>query len=334
MEPIVPHKKLEPGVFQGRPDIPELEKVVPPRLIRTMKSDVADAIKNQNETTVSIAIAEGKKQAVARAESGATKTQTEPSAPAPKPHGRIIIVIVALLVITALGLAYVFILPKFGAIKLPSITIPSFGTSKDTATATTTEVAVAPTLAPSLIQAQSEKRFNITTQTREQIVAEVAMEINHEIASGSIKNIYFEESAATEPVAVSVNHFLNFMKFSAPGFLARSLEKSFMTGFWGEENLSSTPFIILKVSDYDTGLAGMLEWEDTFSRSFYTLFGMDSGVNIPKTKFRDIIVLGRDARLLDIPSGTITYAFANQNTVIITGSRTALEALLAVAGKN
>ena len=336
MEPIVPHKKLEPGVFQGRPDIPESEKVVPPRLIRTMKSDVAEAIKNQNETTVSIAIAEEKKKAVSRAESSTLKTQSGPSAPAPRPFGRIIIVIIVLLIITGFGLAYVFVLPKFSAIKLPSITIPSFGAPKDITTATTTEVVVAPTLAPSLIPAQSEKLFNITTKTREQIFAEIMSEMKQGLSAGSIKNLYFEESVATEPTAISANRLFVFADISAPEILGRSLEKPFMVGFWGEENWGATPFVVLKVSGYDTGFAGMLEWEKNLPRAFDAMFGtkVDSGV-ASKNKFQDIVVLERDARAIETPlGGGIAYAFANDDTIVIAGSQTALEALIAVAGKN
>ena len=338
MEPIVPHKKLEPGVFQGRPDIPESEKIAPPRLIRTMKSDMADAVKNQNESVVSIAIAEEKKKATARAESSTIKTQTENLSPAPKPHGRIIVVIVVLLVITALGLAYMFVLPKFSNIKLPDISIPSFPslgkpTTGET-TATTTEPIIS--LAPSLIPAQSEKRLNITNKTREQIFDEISDELGEGATAGLIKNIYFEESSGAEPTAISANRFFVFADISAPEILTRSLEKPFMIGFWGEENWDATPFMILKVSGYDTGFAGMLDWEKDLPRAFDLLFGTNINTELKsKIKFQDIVALERDARVVEAPSGkTISYAFANENTLVIAGSEKALEAIIPVAGKN
>ncbi len=336
MESIVPHKKLEPGVFQGRPDIPELDKVVPPRLIRTMKSDVADAVKNQNETTVSIAIAEEKKRAVERAESSTIKMQSPPTAPAPKPFGRVIIIIIAILVIAGLGLAYVFILPRFDTIRLPSITIPSFGTLNGGATATTTDVTTVPTLAPSLIPAQYEKSFNIANQTREQIFAEIMSEMKQGLSAGHVKNLYFKESVETETTTISSNRLFVFADIGAPEILARSLEKPFMVGFWGEENWGATPFMILKVSGYDTGFAGMLEWEKNLPLAFDTMFGtnVDGGAT-SKNKFQDIIVLERDSRMIDTPlRGSIAYAFANDNTIVIAGSVTSLEALIVVAGKN
>lgn len=336
MEPIVPHKKLESGVFQGRPEIPDSKKVAPPRLIRTMKLDMAEAVKNQNETVVSIAIAEEKKKAVARAE-GMTATQTGPEnlTPAPKPVGRIVVIFVILLIALLLGLAYVFVLPKLGAIKLPDITIPSFGKPVDTTTATTTDVVVLP-LASSLIRAQTEKRFSITNQTRTQVFNEILIEMRQGLPSGSIKNLYFTEGNADLLREISSNRLFIFADVSAPEILTRSLEKPFMMGFWGEQNGDATPFLILKVSGNDTGFAGMLEWEANLPRFFDTIFGTSIEVGITsKIKFKDIVVLGKDARTIDTPfGGSVSYAFANQNTIVIAGSKTSLEALLPLASKN
>ena len=64
MDPLVPNKKFEPGIYQGVPGAPKQVSIPkPPRLIRTMKLDMEEAIKEQHETSVSIAIAEEKKQA-------------------------------------------------------------------------------------------------------------------------------------------------------------------------------------------------------------------------------------------------------------------------------
>lgn len=337
MEPIVPHKKLESGVFEGRPELLDERKVVPPRLIRTMKGDVEDAIKNQNETTVSIAIAEEKKKAVARAE-GMTSKEAEPEnlAPAPKPIGRIVVILIILLIITLLGLAYVFVLPKFSAIKLPSITVPSFPSfSKETPASVATTTERVASLAPSLIPAQEEARFNITKQTQTHVLAEIGLEMKKVITSGSVKNLYFTEGETT-PVAISANRLFIFADIGAPEILTRSLEKSFMAGFFGEVSGATTPFVILRVSSYDTGLAGMLEWEANLPRSFDTIFGTEVGVSATsKTKFHDVVVLGKDARAIDTPfAGSIVYAFANESTIVVTGSVASLEALLPLAGKN
>lgn len=336
MEPIMLRKKFEPGVFQGTPEDFDSKEVAPPRLIRTMRSDVANAIKNQNETSVSIAIAEEKKKAVARAGAVPTEEQLENLPPAPKPHGRTVVIMIVLLVIVALGTAYVFVLPKLGAIKLPTISIPAFPSlSKPRATgttATTTELTMQ--LATSIIPAQTEKLFNISTQKREQILAGVADEMKQGVSSNAIKNLYFEEGA-TAPIAISANRLFIFADIGAPEILTRSLEKPFMVGLWGEETWGATPFVILKVSGYDTGFAGMLEWEKTLPDFFGSLFGSKINGKTSATKFHDIVVLGKDARALDLPfGGAIAYAFANQDTIVMAGSVKALETLLPLASKN
>lgn len=335
MEPIVPHKKLEPGVFQGRPDLPESEKVAPTRLIRTMKLDMAEAVKKQNETVVSIAIAEEKKKAVERAESRMKETSNGNTPPAPKPHGRIIIVTVALLIITALGLAYVFVLPKFGGVKLPDISILSFPSFNNRGTTETTSTTTEPviSLTPSLIPAQYEKIFNISNYSHEKVAFEIADEIKQGVSAGLIKNLHFEESIGSETKAIYANRFFSFFNFFAPEILTRSLGNAFMVGIWGEEDWGATPFMILKVSGYDTGFAGMLDWEKDLPLAFDTLFGTNINTELKsKIKFRDFVVLDRDARIIETSSGkTISYVFANENTIVVAGSIKALTALVLVA---
>lgn len=335
MEPIVPNKKLEPGVFIGSPDMPNSNNIDPTKIIRTMKGDMALAVKKQNETIVSIAMAEEKKKAEERAESLKIKSQTEDIKPAPKPHGRIIIVIVVLVIITALGAGYVFVLPKLGGIKFPSIHIPSFPSTSDTNVVETPLNTAEPiiSLAPSLVPAQYEKIFNITNYTFEKVTLELAEEIKQGVSSGLIKNLHFEESIGSETMAIHANRFFSFLNFPAPEILTRALENPFMVGIWGEENWGATPFIILKVSGYDTGFAGMLAWEKYLPSAFDSIFGTNIDMELKsKIKFYDIVVLNRDARIIETTSGkSISYVFANENTIVIAGSRSALEALVLVA---
>lgn len=335
MDSEIPQKKLVPGVYQGAPGtIQRAENIEPsaPRIIRTMKSDADEAIKRQNETAVSIAIAEEKK----RAEVVASKqAQNKAVSSAPKPVGRALVVVVILLICTALGLAYVFVSPKLGAIKLPKISIPSFGKPAGTTSSVSITPATA-SLAYSLIPAQSEKRFDINKQTPAQIFSAIPLEQEY---PESIKNLYFTETAGATSTEISANRFLTFAKLQAPEILTRSLEKQFMAGIFEESmqtnpNGRATPFLILKVSSYETGLAGMLEWEASLPRGFDTIFGTKVA-NPANTKFRDVVILGKDARILEGAGGnTIAYTFANKNTIVLAGSRTALEKLLPLAAKN
>ncbi|MFZ2303239.1 MAG: hypothetical protein WAV98_00410 [Minisyncoccia bacterium] len=336
MEPTVTHKKLEPGVFQGRPEASESEKVVPPRLIRTMMEDVAEAIKNQNETTVSIAIAEEKKHVIARAEETTRKVPPENTSPAAKPIGRVIVVTVALLILASLGFAYIFVLPKFSAIELPSISIPSFSyfDNKLTTSSIATTTSIKSTV-PTLMPAQEETIFNITKQSRTEIFAEITSEMKKNLSSGFIKNLYFTEEINGKLTVVSANRLFVFANISMPEILRRSIEKPFMAGFYGDESGGAIPFVILKISGGDTSLAGMLEWETSLPEFFDTIFGVStSNGATSKTKFLDVTVLGKNARVVDTAfSGTIAYVFANPYTIVIAGSQQVLEAILPIASK-
>jgi len=110
-----------------------------------------------------------------------------------------------------------------------------------------------------------------------------------------------------------------------------------MAGFWGEQNDSSVPFVILKVSSNETGIAGMLDWEAALPHFFETIFSFNANIVNDKrlpVRFRDEVVRGRDARILsNSSSNTIAYAFVNSNTIVIAGSRSALESIIPLAGK-
>lgn len=316
MEPTVPAQRNEPSVSQ------------PPRenLIRTMGSDMAEAIKKQKETEVSIALAEEKKKAAARAEALGSG---EMDAPAPRPIGRVVIVLIIILVIALLGAAYVFVLPKISSIQLPKISLPSFPSA--TKPSGTTATPVTPPLAPSLVPAQSEKRISISTKTPAQLLATIREERSVGTPAGTIKNLYITEDQGNGPIQITAERLLAFENTRTPDLLARSLEKEFMAGFFGETNGGATPFLILKVSDHDAALAGMLEWEPGLSGFIDNIFGAGIGGDAI-IKFRDVTTLGKDVRLLETPSGIkIAYAFADQNTIVITRSRTALETLIPLA---
>lgn len=333
MEPLVPKIKNESDVHQGTGSETKPEKVLLVRPIRTMKSDMEEAIKRQNETSVSIAIAEEKKKARARAEALAAKqAQAEDNSLAPKRVGRLVIVLVFMLLLSLSALTYLFILPKLGAIQIPTISLPIF--EKAAEIVTPPVIQIAEPLAPSIISAQFEKRFNLSKETREQVIARIAAEKGKGSPSGTIKNLYFIDGDTATSTETSADKLLVFLNAQTPAMLARSLEKQFMLGFFGEANGGAAPFLLLKVSDHNTGLAGMLEWENSLSAFFNTLFNISvSGVKSTAQKFSNIVVLGKDARVQELAPGVkVIYLFANQNSIIITESLSATEGLLTLVG--
>lgn len=351
MQPIVPVDEKKSGVYQGPPIHSDPQSAPPVNLIRTMKSDAETAIKNQNETAVSIALAEQKKREeaqrailAAKAEQLAAQTQKappqtpgSPMSPvplpkAPKKIGRFVFLLIVLMILSLLGLAYIFLLPQLGRVKLPSVSLPSF--PKESKLSSTSTPVVPKRHEAVASSTPSEKRFNIAGASLAQITTMVASEKSKGTLAGSLKNLIFTEGEGQ--AIISASRLLSFTNAQAPDMLTRSLDNKITVGFFGETNGGASPFIILKVTAHDTSLAGMLDWEDSLPRYFDAFFGTTIKKD-PRTslRFHDLVILKKDTRVLEVPfGGTLGYAFANENTIVIAGSRTALEALLPLAEKN
>lgn len=304
--------------------------------LRTMKDDVADAIKRQNETLVSITLAE-EKQKIARRKAEELALQTSPAGNggAPKRIHRLLVIIVLIAVVGALGFGVKFLWP----------TLQSFWTK------TSTENLVKPetkkpkppapkNLRPSLIPADTERRFSVNTQTLTEISSAINADITQGIPENTVKNMSFETgnlSDATQSNAssVSINRLFSFTNIALPGLLARTLEPQFMVGLFGEAGGEATPFIILKVSDKDIALAGMLDLEPKLASFFDALFGTTLNTEVSqKGKFRSLAISGYDVRILENKSGTIAYVFANPQTILITQSKTSIEKILVLLPHN
>jgi len=316
------------------------KKTSPQQLIRTMRSDSAEAIKQQNETSVSIALAEQQKHERERREALAEKQSSQETASvAPRRIGRWAMMFIIIFLIALSILAYMFVLPKLTAVQLPkisiplpSISLPSFSKffSNDTASSTPT---VAP-LAQSMLHAQSEKRFDISMLPAQQITIEISAEKQLGLASGMIKNLYFTETTENGVGEISSMRLLAFMNTGTPNMLIRTLDKQFMAGFIGETDGTTTPFLILKISDHALGIAGMLEWEARLSQAFDNIFGTNYSLNDTNQDFHDITLDKKDVRSFSASSGvSILYVFANENTIVIAGSRSATEELLSLVEK-
>ncbi len=325
-----------------------------PNDIHTMGADIAEAIKKQNETLVSIAVAEEKKrqeekrraEAIAQEKEVRAREQKEFSAP--KRRGRVFLVatvfIIIILVLSAGWISFKFLLPKLNTVNLPSISIPNFNFNNQPTEQVPTTIVAEPAiiLSPSLIPAQSEKKLDTSKDNPEHIFAMIIVEKTAKLPPNKIENLYFteeisaQEGAPLETQPLSAHKFLAFAGVSAPEIFTRSLEDPFMAGLFGDEGVA-TPFLVLKVSSYETGLAGMLAWEKDMPYLFNTVFGMNIETQTmwKKSAFHNIVVLGRDARLLGTnPRQSVAYAFADAETIVIAGSQNALgKIILMVAGK-
>ena len=308
--------------------------------IRTMKGDVALAVERQKETLVSIALAEEKKKEARRKELLiAAEERAQHQESAPKPRRRIFIILSLLFIITLGVLGYFFVLPKLG-----DLSLPGFSTKANTPEPVmpTTPTITPPTILTSaLIPTQSEVIFSLKKETSahifstinsERLAGDISYEIKNIIITDEIQNA----DGSTKTTPISANRLITLAGITLPEILARSLQSTHMAGFIAEPNSTlPTPFLIFKVSGYATALAGMLEWEQKLPTLFDTVFGTNITAGLsPKTKTRDVVLLGRDSRVLEItPNVGIAYMFADPSTLVITGSRTSLEKIVTALGQ-
>ena len=309
---------------------PQEKKEAPvARVIRTMKSDIAEAIAKQNETAASIALAEAKKQererAAALAAAAAKQAQAPVATPTPKRRGRITLIIIIVVLLVGGRIAYKLFVPALTKISLSSIKIPWVGTSTPETPAISTPPK--PILATAILTPQSEKRFTLGTETPEHVSAGIAVERTGGVNYGVIKNFYFLDQSGIR-TALAKDVFV-FMGVQMPDTLLRSLDAPFMFGLIGGEQSVATPFIILKTTDYNIVRAGMLTWESSLPGDFDILFGTKIAAATSAAKFTDTIIAGKDARVFGtIPNASLFYTFFDSRTVVITSSQSALERLV------
>lgn len=133
----------------------------------------------------------------------------------------------------------------------------------------------------------------------------------------------------------SAADILNTLSWNASGnFLRNITDINF--GLYRNKD----PFIILKVTSFDSAFGGILNWENTMSADLSPLFGpLVSGTFDPQARnatqirspyFIDVVVENIDSRLLtdETQKERIIYAFSDRNTIIITTSKSTLGDLL------
>ena len=82
------------------------------------------------------------------------------------------------------------------------------------------------------------------------------------------------------------------------------------------------PFIVMKVTDYDTARGSLLRWEETLYSDFGPLLKLDA-TEKNTSNFGDVVVGGIDVRSLKATGlqELLTYGIVNRNTIIITRNR-------------
>jgi len=145
------------------------------------------------------------------------------------------------------------------------------------------------------------------------------------------------DTTSTRPA--TAGEITAILDIKAPSAFMRTLQDSLMLGAYGTER---APFIILRVSNFETAFAGMLAWEQYLSIDLAPFFGepvrrtYDSTARtLDQTRtayFTDKTVQNIDVRILNDEQGLprIVYGFINQQTLVITTTENTFTALTRV----
>lgn len=124
----------------------------------------------------------------------------------------------------------------------------------------------------------------------------------------------------------SAREFFNFLKISPPAALMRTLEDEYMIGLFSQEGVS-LPFLIIKVSDFGNSFSAMLDWETNLlsDLSFFDAEIVQNSDYVTLSpledvyQWKDIIVKNKDTRgyANRKNEAKIAYTFLDKNTILI-----------------
>ncbi|MEX0918307.1 MAG: hypothetical protein WDZ93_04090 [Candidatus Paceibacterota bacterium] len=150
-----------------------------------------------------------------------------------------------------------------------------------------------------------------------------------EMTGGDAQGITHVLPMVTQTDEATAGEVLTVLAPNAPGAFLRAVTDIEFGAY------KRTPFVILKVPNFDTALGGMLAWEQALDEDLEELFGTPVTATVRPTArsttptepvFVDTVHANRDMRVLYDESAEehLVYSFLNRTTVLITKTSGAL----------
>lgn len=254
--------------------------------IRTFEGDVADAIKNQNESIISIQRAGEKRR---------SENKTEEPEEASNKGLLLALGIVALLVLGG-GIAYFTYNTYIEKTALPEVEIPS----------------------NQFVSPESVSEIDASTLSKQAMFGVVAIEKSKERGESAITHIQLRRGSSTAGL-LTPEDFMLRINSRAPQPLVRAFGEEIMLGLLGV-NPAHT-FIVISIDSFANAFSGMLDWERNLAEDILPMFAEDEVVeNLPTNSvWSDLIIQNRDTRILKDPSGktVLVYGFFENRLLII-----------------
>lgn len=300
--------------------------------LRTYQGDVAEFIKEKNESVLSVAVKEKKreekKEEEEKKERKEEKEEKKPE-PVKKPSSvgmnlqiNFTMVILSLLLIVGGAVAAFYVYNILG---------------KESVSEVVLEEEIIP----------YNSSATLTGATKTTLGAELAKLS----LSGGINIIKISDSNGS--FIKNSKNFFGFMDISLPPTLERTLEDEYAIGAFSQNNTTSY-FIVIKVNDFGRSFSAMLEWEETMEKDL-SFLNISPGENSqtalaqessPLTasstastttkvitpakpelfNWKDIIIKNKDTRGLVNGKGKskIAYTFLDKNTILIINNISAI----------
>ncbi len=285
--------------------------------LRTLESDVVEATKQHELSTVSI-VAQKIQQ---KGEESEKQAASEKKGVFKKISLSVAAIILIVLSVAILGYAYIITRPQ----PLPT------GQSN--------------TSLNNLIAVDDTKTVSISPQ-QNSLAAWLGAEKLLTTENATIVKINITAAGTTTPLDSQT--FLNdWGTLHIPGWFIRALGPQYLAGFY-HNGSAWDPFLILSIASYDNAVAGMLQWENNMASDLAPLYALTTStdttppqsqntssttgaqttpiiLSVPPT-FSDTFVNNKNVRMLAVPNQKplILYSFPQQNVLVITTSKMAM----------
>lgn len=274
-----------------------LHKASPLPTLRTYQGDVAEFIKEKNESVTSIAVKEKEKRRAEEREEAVVESK--------KGEGfriNFVAIVLSLLLILAGSLTVFFVVDFLG---------------KEDQTIV---------IKQEIIPYNSE--LSLANITKETLSSELK-----KISSGNGVTAIRISDINGAPID-NTSSFLSFVGATPPSSITRTMGQEFFLGSIKNEN-NTDYFVIISVNDFGRAFSGMLEWEATLEKDLSFLIkdlkknneaevltDLDQDQEIiTNPVWKDVIVRNKDTRALtDGGEAVIAYTFLDKNTVLISSS--------------
>ncbi len=264
------------------------------KAVRTLSSDVAGAVKQNQGAVIKTAIAEERRR---------EQEQKDSSPTAPKNLAYVIGGLV-LIAISAGFAGYRIMQRASGPTTVPVIQVP---------------------VAQSIVRSDVTTTLDITEQTKTQIGTSIFSAVaKKDFRDGTIKNILITIRNGKTPARVSAREFLSAIGAHASVPFQKKLVQDSMLGVYAYEG--NHLFIVLRATAHDYMYDGMREWEPFLIQDLAGMFGIDTAENkapVVNAPFHDMLIENRDTRAVVDENGkpVLYYSFLDPDTILIAASQ-------------